>query len=90
MDYEYIYAGKFDVNILIVEQTGCGQTSFMQTLAKNMFGELQEMHWITKVPLSDQREKNIISCFNKHIDFRYPQTVDEFNMNLTFFQRQKM
>lgn len=58
MDYEYIYAGKFDVNILIVEQTGCGQTTFIQTLAKNdMFGELQEMHWITKVPLSDQREK---------------------------------
>ena len=90
MDYEYTYDGKFDGDILIVGQIGCGKTTFIQTLAKNnMFGELKEIHWITKVPLSDQRERNIKLCFNKHVDFKYPQTVGEFNMNLTFFQRQK-
>ena len=90
MDYEYTYDGKFDGNILIVGQTGFGKTTFIQTLAKNnMFGELKEIYWITKVPLSDQRERNIKSCFNKHVDFKYPQTVEEFNMNLAFFQRQK-
>ena len=31
----------------------------------------------------------IASCFKKKVDFKYPQTVDEFNMELTFFQRQK-
>ena len=54
-----------------------------------MFGELKEIYWITKVPLSDQLERNIKSCFNKHVDFKYPQTVEEFNINLAFFQRQK-
>ena len=88
MDYEYTYDGKFDGNILIVEQTSCGKTTFIQTLAKNnMFSDLKEIYLITKVPLSKKR--NIKSCFNKHVDFKYPQTVDEFNMNLTFYQRQK-
>ena len=31
----------------------------------------------------------IVSCFQKKVDFKYTQTVDEFNMELTFFQRQK-
>ena len=60
MDYEYTYDKKFDGNILIVGQTSCGETTFMETVAKNnMLGELKEIYWITKVPLSDQREKNI-------------------------------
>ena len=89
MNYENTYDGKFDGNILIVAQTGSGKTTFIQKFAKNsMFGELKEIYWI-KVLLTDQRERNIKSCFNKHVHFKYPQTVDEFNMNLTFFQRQK-
>ena len=36
-----------------------------------------------------QQEKYIKQCFNKHVDFNYPQTVDEFKINLTFFQGQK-
>ena len=39
---EYCYDGKFEGNILIVGQTGCGKTTFTQNIAKNsLFGELK-------------------------------------------------
>ena len=31
---EYSYDGKFEGNILIVGQTGCGRTTFIQNIAK--------------------------------------------------------
>ena len=50
-----------------------------------MFRNLKEIFWISKIPLCAEREKNILSCFQQHVDFKYPQTMDEFNMNLKFF-----
>lgn len=42
--YKYTYAGTFEGNILVVGQTGCGKTTFIQILAKNhMFGDLKEI-----------------------------------------------
>ena len=32
---EYCYDGKFEGNILIVRQTGCGKTTLIQNIAKN-------------------------------------------------------
>ena len=62
----YNYNGKFEGNILIDGQTGCGKTTFIQKLAKNkMFGDLKEIHWITKIPLSTQREKKTVLLFFK-------------------------
>ena len=84
MAVNYAYDGKFEGNILIAGQTGCGKTTFIQKLAKNkMFGSLKEIFWISKIPLFGEREKNISSCFQQHEDFKYPQTIDEFNMHLT-------
>ena len=54
-----------------------------------MFGNLKEIFWISKILLSIEREENISSCFQQHVDFKYPQTIDEFNMHLTFFQRKR-
>ena len=34
MAVNYTYNSKFDGNILIVSQTGCGKTTFIQKLAK--------------------------------------------------------
>ena len=34
-----------------------------------------------------EREKNMSVCFNTTARFKYPQTVDDFNMELAFFQR---
>ena len=28
-------------------------------------------------------------CFQQYVDFKYPQTIDEFDMHLTFFQRKR-
>ena len=37
-----------------------------------------------------EREKNISACFlKKTVRSKYPQTVDNFNMELTFFQRKR-
>ena len=41
-DIGYFYDGKFEGNILIVGQTGCGKTTFVQNLAKSkMFGSIK-------------------------------------------------
>ena len=64
MTVEYSYDGKFEENILIVGQTGCGKATSIQKIAKNnLFGELKEIFWISKIPLSAKREKNISTCF---------------------------
>ena len=54
-----------------------------------MFGELKEIFWISNIPLSGEREKNISTCFKKTVKFKYPETVDQFDMGLTFFQRKR-
>lgn len=42
MDVNYSYNGKFNGNVLIFGQTGCGKTTFIQNLAKNkMFRNLK-------------------------------------------------
>ena len=39
---KYTYDGKFQGNILIVGQMGCGKTTFMQKLAlNNFFGKIK-------------------------------------------------
>ena len=35
--------------------------------------------------LSQYRKQNISSCFDLKVNLKYPQTLDEFNMELDFF-----
>ena len=94
MDNEinYSYDAKFEGNILVVGRTGCDKTTFMQNLGKNkMFGEITEISWLSKIPLSREREKNISDCFiDENIEFKYPNTVEDFDDLLEFFQRKKV
>ena len=85
----YSFDAKFEGNILVVGRTGCGKTTFVQNLGKNkMFGEIKEVIWLSKIPLSREREKNISDCFiNKQIDFKYPNAVEDFEDLLEFFHR---
>ena len=39
---------------------------------------------MSQVLLSAGREKNISECLGKNVNFEYPQSVDKFNINLTF------
>ena len=56
----YSYDGKFEGNIFILGQTGCGTTTFKQNLGKNkIFGQTKDVMWLTKITLSKQREQSI-------------------------------
>ena len=72
MAVNYTYDGKFEGNILVVGQTGCGKTTLIQKLVKNqLFGKMNEIFWISKIPLSNEREKKILPCFQQRVDFKY-------------------
>ena len=58
-------------------------------IAENNFGELEEIFWIQKLPHSMEIEKSIPTYFGNNVKFMYPQTVDNFDMELTFFQRKR-
>ena len=89
-DVGYFYDAKFEGNILVVGQTGCGKTTFVQNLANNkMFGDMKEVYWLPKISLSRDRENNIEDCFGINVDFKYPKNLEEFDVCLDFFQRRK-
>ena len=90
-EVNYTYDAKFEGNILVVGRTGCNKTTFVQNLGKNkMFRDIKEVMWISKVSLSTERENNIRNCFvNQKKDFKYPDSVDEFDDLLEFIQRRK-
>ena len=45
----------------MVGKTGCGKTTFVQNLGKNkMFQEIKEVNWISKIPLSREKEKKLV------------------------------
>ena len=55
-----------------------------------MFGEIKEVIWVSKIPLSKDRDNNIRECFvDEEMDFKYPNNIDEFDDLLNYFQRQK-
>ena len=86
----YCYDGKFEGNILIVGQTGCGKTTFVQELKKmECLAIFKEIYWVSKIPLSLEREKNISDCFKKPVDLRYPNSLEDFNVCLDLFQRKR-
>ena len=44
---------------------------------------------VKNTPL-ERKRKNISDCFiDEHIDFKYPNTIDDFDDLLQFFQRKK-
>ena len=54
-----------------------------------MFGKVKEVHWLTKIALSKNREENIRSCFDVQVNFSYPQNIFEFDYLIENFQRNK-
>ena len=91
MAVNYNCDGKFNSNILIVGQTFCGKTTFIQNLAENrIFGDIKSVLWLSKMELSKDREQTISTCFHSvPVRFLYPRAWDDFNMYLVFFFRKK-
>ena len=90
-EIKYSYDAKFNGNILIVGRIGCGKTTFIQILTKNqLFGDIKEVFWISKLELSNNRENNIRDCFeNQDVQFNYPNNVEDFDYLLEMCKRNK-
>ena len=55
-----------------------------------MFGEIKDVISLSKIPLSTEREDDIRSCFiDEQIDFKYPNSIEEFEELIEIFQRKK-
>ena len=55
-----------------------------------MFGELSQVIWLSKIPVLKDRENNICDCFvNEQINFQYPDSVEDFDDLLEYFQRKR-
>ena len=45
---------------------------------------------MSKIPLSKDRENNFCDCFlDEHIDFKYPDSVEDFDDLLEYFHRKR-
>ena len=64
MAVSYTYDGKFEGNILIVGQTGCGKTKFIQNSAKNnLFYSLMKYFGYQKYRSEVKEEKTYLLVF---------------------------
>ena len=55
-----IYNGQFSGNLLVVGQTGCGKTTFLEKLGRNnFFGNLAKTEWIRGIDIDEKREAKI-------------------------------
>ena len=90
-EMEYSYDGKFKGNVLIVERTGGGKTTFVQNLERNkLFGDISEVFWISKITLSGEREDAIRESFDdQEVHFSYPQNINDFNYLIENFMQIK-
>ena len=92
VEKEYCYNGQFTGNILVVGRTGCGKTTFIQTLGRNkLFGsEISDVLWISKIVLTSEREDSIKESFiDQEVHFSYPHDLDNFNYLLENFTQDK-
>ena len=87
----FVYEGTFNGNILVVGQTRCRKTSFVQKLGKNkMFRSIDSVDWISKTELSEATEHQIReSFFYASVEFHYPNDVGEFETILELLKDNK-
>ena len=77
MSQNFQYEATFADNILVLGQTGCEKTSFVQDLGKNkIFGSsLLRADWVSKINLTKNTEDEIRQCFiYTNVDFTTQMT----------------
>ena len=86
-----MYDGTFNRNMLVVGQTRCGKTSFLQKLGKSkMFGSIESVNWILKIELSAAREHQIRESFSyASVEFHYLNDVGELETILELLKDNK-
>ena len=72
------YDGTFCGNILVVGQTRCRKTSFVQNFGKNkIFGNITSVDRISKIELSENREHQLRQTFSyASVEFHYPNEFE--------------
>ena len=88
MESEITFDARFAVNILVVGQTGCGETSFVRNLGLNrIFGDVKTADWVSKINLFRGREDNLRKTFSyASVEFHYPEDLSEFDTLLETFR----
>ena len=91
MSENFQYDATFSDNIVVLGQTVCGKTSFVQSLAKNeKFGsDLLTVDWVSKINLLNNKEDEIRQCFSyTEVEFHYPNDVEDLNLIIETFQKE--
>ena len=72
-----IYDRQFWGNILVVGETGCSKTYFIQQLAlNNFFGNIVKTEWVRGIYISKAPEAEIQSCLDTPVDFYHVPDQD--------------
>ena len=90
MSENFTYDATFSDNILVVGQTGCGKTSFVQSLGNSkMFGNaLLNADWVSKINITKSREDKIKKCFEyTKVELNYPNDTDELDLIIEIFKK---
>ena len=84
-----IYNGQFLGNILVVDQTNCGKTTFIKKLGlNNFFGTIVKTEWVSGIAIDKKREAEIQSYFKNETKVHIVQDQDQLDSLIdTFKQR---
>ena len=90
MSQNFRYDATFSNNILLLGQTGCGKTIFVQSLGKNkIFSSNLLSGWVSKINLTKNQEDEIRQCFTQtNVDFHCPNDAEELNLFIETFQKE--
>ena len=88
MESEIKFDARFVGKILVVGQTECGKTTFVQNLGLNrIFGEIKTVDCVPKIKLSKKREDHLRKTFSySSFELHYPEDLDEFDTLLETFR----
>ena len=72
-------------------QTGCGKTSFFQSLGRNKIfcTDLLSVDWVSKYNLLNNTEDEIRQCLSyTKVEFHYPNDIEDLNLIIETFQKE--
>ena len=76
---------------MLLGQTGCRKTSFVQSLGKNkIFGsDLLSVDWVSKINLLNNSEDKIRQCFSHiKVEFHDPNDIEDLNLIIETFLKE--
>ena len=82
-----IYNGQLYGNILVVDRTGCGRTTFLEKLSlNNFFGDIIKTEWISGIDIDKQRQAEIQSYFCNETDVHVAKGQDKLDSSIETFK----